>query len=576
MEREQIGKASFGRRDFLKGTVAAAAAVGMGAAAWGCAPQSPSAQSDAAVAGDGAEASPASDDMAKMEELYDCWMPPQGESAFEAEPVTEFASTETWDVVIVGMGAVGSMAAAFAAGAGLKTLVIEKTEVQPMNPADILAVNAKVLQDMGFEAPSYDAYMNSVLTTGNYRVNIPKVATLYQKSGEAFDWIYENAIHPAGITAAPSYPKYDKGMTEGWTPIINSVVNWEHGQEDLVAVHTAVADYAVEHGAEVRFSTPAVQLVQADSGEVTGVVAKNEAGEYVKLEATRGVILATGGYAANMERMKTHMRLRDCCTIAAVQFVNVGVTGDGHEMGLAVGASESEIPQSAAINNYGLVDSHTIALPFLALPWVRVNEKGRRFANEGVPFNFLASAIVRQPRGTCWSLFDGNFVESAKNFLKSPFVDSNQALLGVVTPEFVDQYVQDGVVLKADSLDELAQMTGMDAALLKETCAQVSADAAEGSDPVFGNECLYPLDTPPFYAVHEGTTLLNTCGGLNSDEWGRVMTVEDEVIPGLYAVGDCAGGIWDGGLYTHQCYGADWGSGITFAYLAVQDIVANA
>ncbi|MEE0705070.1 MAG: twin-arginine translocation signal domain-containing protein, partial [Adlercreutzia sp.] len=88
MEREQIGKASFGRRDFLKGSVAAAAAVGMGAAAWGCAPQSPSAQGEAAIAGDGAEASPASDDMAKMEELYECWMPPQGESAFEAKPVT--------------------------------------------------------------------------------------------------------------------------------------------------------------------------------------------------------------------------------------------------------------------------------------------------------------------------------------------------------------------------------------------------------------------------------------------------------------------------------------------------------
>ena len=87
-----------------------------------------------------------------------------------------------------------------------------------------------------------------------------------------------------------------------------------------------------------------MQLVQDGNGAVTGVVVKGATTAYTQLNASKGVLLATGGYAANMERMKKHMRPRDYATIAAVQFANVGVTGDGHEMGLAVGAAEDDAP----------------------------------------------------------------------------------------------------------------------------------------------------------------------------------------------------------------------------------------
>ena len=84
----------------------------------------------------------------------------------------------------------------------------------------------------------------------------------------------------------------------------------------LADVHKSIADLAVAQGAEIRFNTPAVQLVQDENGAVTGVVVKGSDGAYTQLNASKGVLLATGGYAANMERMKKYMRPRDYATIA--------------------------------------------------------------------------------------------------------------------------------------------------------------------------------------------------------------------------------------------------------------------
>ena len=317
-----IDEANMERRTFLKGSMTAAALLGA-AGMFGCAPNAGK-QEEAKTADvpDTGAVDPTAE--------YECWLPPQGEVAFESEPVTDIAQTEDWDVVIVGMGAAGSAAAAYASANGLKTLVVEKMSTPAANPGDIFAINSKVQKQHQFTCPTFKDFMEALMTTSAYRANASKLAALYHHSGEAFDWLYDNALVPAGIEAEPTFPAFPGIMMEGWTRCVNANITWVGGRTQRLAdVHKSIADLAVAQGAEIRFNTPAVQLVQDESGAVTGVVVKGSDGAYTQLNASKGVLLATGGYAANMERMKKYMRPRDYATIAAVQFANVGVTGDG-------------------------------------------------------------------------------------------------------------------------------------------------------------------------------------------------------------------------------------------------------
>lgn len=193
--------------------------------------------------------------------------------------MTDIAQTEDWDVVIVGMGAAGSAAAAYASASGLKTLVVEKMSVPAANPGDIFVINSKVQEQHQFPCPTFKDFMEALMTSSAYRANGPKLAALYRHSGEAFDWLYDNALVPAGIEAEPTFPAFPGIMMEGWTRCVNANITWVGGRNQRQAdVHKSIADLALAQGAEIRFDTPAVQLVQDGNGAVTGVVVKGSDG----------------------------------------------------------------------------------------------------------------------------------------------------------------------------------------------------------------------------------------------------------------------------------------------------------
>ena len=354
-----------------------------------------------------------------VESLYECWVPPQGEVAFEAEPVTDISATEQWDVVIVGMGDCRLGGGGLCRSERSQDHRRREDALPRRQPRRHLRPQLKDrLSENGADSPSFNDFMDALMTSSAYRASAPKLRAMYYNAGPAFDWLYDNAIHPAGITAVPSYKDFGGPvMMEGWTRCLNASVTWAGGRNEQMAdVHTAIADFAVNSGAEIRYETPAVQLVQDESGAVTGVIVKDADGMYTQLDAGRGVILATGGYAGNIERMKKYLRPREYATIAAVQMANFGVTGDGHEMGLAVGAAEDDAPHSILLNNYALADSHEMGIPTLMIPWVRVNYEGARFVNEEVPVSMMGAAVANQPHGRCWTVFDANYGEALSHF----------------------------------------------------------------------------------------------------------------------------------------------------------------
>jgi 3-oxosteroid 1-dehydrogenase len=141
------------------------------------------------------------------------------------------------------------------------------------------------------------------------------------------------------------------------------------------------------------------------------------------------------------------------------------------------------------------------------------------------------------------------------------------------------------LILKANTLPELAEKLGIDAEGLTDTVAKMNEYAKTGVDPEFGrggtifdryygdlkvtpNPNLGPIDAPPFYAMRTYPGELGTKGGLVVDARSRVLTESGEVIPGLYATGNCTASVMG---HTYPGPGATLGPTTTFGYVAARD-----
>lgn len=375
-------QARISRRDFFAGSALAASGVVIAGQAVCAQAQEESSQPD--------DAASTEVDAVVARAGYDCWVLPQGEPSYIADPIIDIAQTEDFEVVVCGLGAAGTAAAATAVGHGLKTVVLQKGSTHSANPGDLSCYNTKIHQIDGYEAPTKDEVMEVYMLTGGYRNDARKVVAYYDRSGEAFDWLYDNVIAPAGLVAVPELME---SFSEGWVRGLDAGITWENGRADASAVHESLVNYIADNGGDIRYSTPAVQLVTDEDGRVTGVIGKNPDGTFTQFNASRGVILCTGGYEHNFERMKRFMRPSDYATIATSMNPVTDCTGDGQDMAVAIGAAEDEAPHAFAGDPGGLVTSHGLVFA-VCLPWMRVTDRGERFTNETVSLNALITAII--------------------------------------------------------------------------------------------------------------------------------------------------------------------------------------
>ena len=133
---------------------------------------------------------------------------------------------------------------------------------------------------------------------------------------------------------------------------------------------------------------------------------------------------------------------------------------------------------------------------------------------------------------------------------------------------------------KADTLEGLAKEAGIDPKGFVETVNKYNSDIeSEGYDTVFGRKALVsihgkpaPLKTPPFYAVKCSTSITSFKGGLKINSRCQVVNQYDEVIPGLYACGEVAGGLFGKGVYLGS---TNWPSAMTFGRVAARNAAAE-
>ena len=506
----------------------------------------------------------------------------QGDVWGEApRPVDEFDFAETvdCDVVVVGAGTAGMPAAVSAAEGGASVVVLEKQAAGFGMRNYIGAVGTSTQKQAGVEI-SEKQIVQDLLRYSSYRADASLVKLWAQRSGEAIDW-YTGLMEQGGMNVWLETDINDDVESQFKE---YSTCHMYYNLDNADLTETSVMAQKMEDaGCDVRYETPMVQLIQED-GAVTGVVAQAADGSYVRVNAG-AVVLATGGYAANTDMM---MALNEKDYLANVMiYCDPGATGDGIKAAHFAGG-QMDLAHTAMYFQRGCTmpgsvggDVSTPGLWWMgSQPFLQVNRKGERFANESLPYDYNLHQAAGQSGGVFVSIFDANWQDDVTAFHTigcSRIVPAEQISQGyegvkwtfekIMAASF-EPALEAGQLVQADTIEELAEKMGMDPEVLSATVERYNELCEQGEDVDFYKESyrLRPVAEPPFYAVTVGGQLLCTMDGMQIDTNFRVLDEEHDPIPGLYAIGN------DSGCYFADCYpelvvGAAAGRSVTFGYL---------
>jgi 3-oxosteroid 1-dehydrogenase len=325
----------------------------------------------------------------------------------------------------------------------------------------------------------------------------------------------------------------------------------------------------------VWLNTPMTGLLIED-GRVTGVQVTRH-GEPVVVRASRGVLLATGGFEKNEEMRQRYQR----APIGIDWTVgSPGNTGEGILAGEAAGGVLELMDDSWWGPSIPLPRGPVFCLAERSLPGsIFVNAAGERFMNEAAPYVDAVHAMYDKhtednPHIPCWMITDQRY--------------RNRYVFTGMPPRkpLPRRWYAAGAVSKAGTLAELAAQIGVPADSLAKTVQKFNDFARTGKDADFGrgdsaydryygdpnckpNPNLAPLAQPPFYAIKMVPGDLGTKGGLRTDERARVLRSDGSIIEGLYAAGNTSAMVM-GRSYAGP--GATIGPAMTFGYLAALDI----
>jgi fumarate reductase flavoprotein subunit len=517
------------RRTFIKsaalaGAGAAAAAVALS----GCTPSQPTGEEGTGATG----GSTPSGTTSTGEDLG------SSIAVMTAIPDSDITETIEVDVVVIGGGIAGAVAAATAVEEGKNVATLQKADVAISNGAGAAAWNSKMLRELGIEFDPWEAVIEWT-RQGENRADLNLLKTWIYNSGPTMDWAIGltnevEGVGPviAGLNLGMDYPdafNFAYGTVHMWIGQMGPLAQW-------------LLDYSEEKGGAVYYNTPAVQIIRDgnNTGRVSGVIAKNEAGAYVRFNAKDAVILAAGDYGNNSVLRAKYLPFAEGLKSAYMRpDVN---TGDGQYMGMYVGGKMQLAPHCSNIHFDPPIDVPDV--PGSGEPWLFVNKLGQRFCNEDMQYGQLYAQDMNQPEYMHYQIFDDNFrvdwESMGSGMMKkeppAPIVEGTEAA------------VAENKAFKADTLDELARLIDVPADVLVATVERYNTLCDAGYDDDYGKQAarLKPIRQAPFFAVARRPGILCTLNGIITNGNCQALDDNHEVIEGLYAVGNCQGNFFGG------------------------------
>lgn len=287
--------------------------------------------------------------------------------------------------------------------------------------------------------------------------------------------------------------------------------------------------------AEIMLDTKAEHFLVED-GKVTGVTAVQSDGTKVTVNASKGVILASGGFGANPKLAMEYDNYWGVLNENMKTTNSSLITGDGIVMAKEIGANLIGMGYIQLMPSSSPRDgSLGLGLWTGAENQVFVNKEGKRFVSEYESRDVMAKAALEQTDVLFYIICDqetaGNPQEGGQNFWGNS----------------IDDMLADKDVYKADTLEDLAKQLGMNPAVLTATIDQYNSYVDSGVDSEFGKVKIgSKIDVGPFWATPRSPSIHHTMGGVNINEKTQVLDTEGNVIEGLYAAGEVVGGIHAG------------------------------
>ena len=424
----------------------------------------------------------------------------------------------TTDVVVIGGGGAGLAAAVSAHQNGAKVIVLEK--MPRLGGNTILsggaynAVDTKRQTAQGIE-DSVEKHYTQTFEGGDKLGKPELIRVLVENAYPAIEWLEGLGMKfndQVFTVLGGMWPRAHKPSTPLGTGFIDTYQKYIDANQ----------------GIEILLDTEVMELL-VDGGKVIGIKAKGLNGDVI-INANNGVVIATGGFGANVEMRDKYNK--NWPALTQIKTTNhPGATGDGMLMAEKVGAN------LIGLENLQLLpmgDPKTGSLSGNIEQGVEnrifVNKDGNRFVDEGARRDVMTKALMEQKDSFMWVVLDKHSYPTGDK--KNNF------------NETIDELIAQGRAFKGDTLEDLAKQIGVDPANLVKSVEEFNKAIEKGGADQFGRTLFADkIDTAPYYAGARVPTVHHTMGGIEITTSAQVLDVNGKVIPGLYAAGEVTGGI---------------------------------
>ena len=463
------------------------------------------------------------------------------------------------EIIVIGCGGSGLAAAITAADKGAKVILLEK-RLKPGGDTALaggfFASESPALKRLRSESSSDDLY-KAAIGYAHWKTDPRILRAFINKSGDTVQWLEGMGVKFEDITQfiptqGPRIMHLPVGLGAGLVKIL--------------------VKKCQSLGVKILYGTAATKIQTDKSGKVTGVSAK------VKEEAftisAKSVIIGSGGYAGNRELLKKYYPFYT----ETLHCIGLPHKGDGLLMAMEIGAATEGL---GTLLLRGPIFPSSMDMTHVAMEptTIWVNKRGERFVDEAIGFNWpeAANALNRQPERTSYALLDEKmkqyFVEEGliKGYRYPPLTKMTKL------EKRLQAEANNGTVKISGSWGEIARWIGAAPRVLKETIKEHNASCDRGYDMLFlkDRRYLFPLRTPPYYALQCYQGFLGTIGGIKINQHMEVLDQRDNPIQGLYAAGSITGG-WESDTYCLRLSGSAFGFALNSGRIAGENALKYA
>ncbi len=434
-------------------------------------------------------------------------------------------------LLVVGAGGAGMVAAIRAAQEGMKVLLLEKQSftggATAISGGSMIVACSKVQKELGVTDDTPESMAEDLFKYGHDR-NDPNMVSVYaNNAGKTIDWL---------IDSVSLKIDFEKGLEKNAEHSSPRVLYTVDGAPGLGRMLRAGVD--ATEGITLMTETRAESLI-VENGAVVGVKAVGSDGTQYNIKADK-TILATGGYGYNKDMLTGSLK-------SALYYGPVSSTGDGHKMLEAVDAAFQNMeigkiyPNGVEVSAGKAKSTLRGTSPSFAAGSILVNAEGNRVINEKASYPEIKEVMFAQKEEQLYLVMDANTFEN----IFVPGVAANS-----ITPEEIEGWLANNgsttpVFAHGETLEEAAKAAGVDPENLKATVERYNAMVDAGVDEDFGRPAEFlqsKISEGPYYIVEQKGRFAITLGGAVANESMQVLNTSGQVVPNLYIAGELAGG----------------------------------